>query len=153
MLDEIGDRLDAGCQEEAALLMRELFSRTRSRIEEATPSWDVLTKAAYCLMRLRPETAVHWINYSCALRYSKGTEAARAVMELAAEKFPGHGEIRYALACYQVEAGEVEAAKENLGLALLLDPSLKALALQDGRLDSLWEYLLSDQGDSLRLRN
>jgi tetratricopeptide (TPR) repeat protein len=72
-----------------------------------------------------------------ATRRADSLEAARAILLAAAEAHPSHAIIRYNLACYECQLGNISAAKEHLSEAFSLKPSCRETALTDPDLQPL----------------
>jgi hypothetical protein len=49
--------------------------------------------------------------------------------------------IRYNLACYECQLGELDAAKEYLDQAFTLEPKCRTIAREDSDLEALWGEL------------
>ena len=133
-IEEILGYLDLGLWEEAHDLVEDLSPEAKTnphvlavrvRIYQAAEAWELMVEVARHLVTIEPVKVEHWLHYAAATRYSQGIPPAREILEQALEKFPQNGDIRYTLACHQSEMGDLDQAKENLGLAIKLDPGLK----------------------------
>lgn len=100
---------------------------------------DCLTVAA-ALIQLAPEQPLGLIHRSYALHELKRTVEARDNLLPAVEKFPKDVTMRYNLACYECQLGNLESAKLWLERAATLgNPrEIKSMALQDPDLQPLW---------------
>jgi tetratricopeptide (TPR) repeat protein len=56
-------------------------------------------------------------------------------------KFPKQAVIKYNLACYFCQLGDLESAKKYLKRAFEIDPNWRLQALEDEDLEALWESL------------
>jgi hypothetical protein len=68
-------------------------------------------------------------------------EAAKEVLLNAEPKFPKEAVIKYNLACYFCQTGNIDKAKKYLKKALEIDLSWRMAALEDEDLKPLWESL------------
>jgi len=68
-------------------------------------------------------------------------QAAKDVPLNAEPKFPNEATIKYNLACYCCQTGDVEMAKNYLKRAFELDPNCRMAALEDEDFKPLWESL------------
>ena len=68
-------------------------------------------------------------------------EAAKELLLNAKPKFPKEAAIKYNLACYFCQAGDIKIAKSYLKKALKIDLNLRMAALEDVNLKPLWESL------------
>ncbi len=113
--------------------------------------WDTAFRIAEKTITLHSTSITGWIHCAYAARRKSdgGLSRAFAVLLPAALKFPDEGLIRYNLACYTAQLGELEAAWRWFEEALHRDPdpsgthSYKAMALKDEDLKSLWDKIRS----------
>jgi len=105
-------------------------------------NWEAALKIADRLVQLDPESPSGWLHRGYALRRvpNGGLQQASEVLEHAFNKFPKETTIPYNLACYACQMGNLDQARHWLVEALKrgTKPSLKAMALADSDLESLW---------------
>ena len=106
---------------------------TRSEIYFTAQKWETLLPLAEMLLQQAPELDQVWLNRSYALHELKRTQAAFDQLLPAAEKFPRQWLIRYNLACYCAQLGQLEEAMQWLNGAITLTSKkeIKAMALDD----------------------
>ena len=131
-------------------ITRELQGRpdvleVRWQVEAATQQWERCRDVAHALMQALPTSPTAWIFQAYALRRvpGGGLRLAWDALLPAVEKFPKEPIIRYNLACYACQLGDLEQAWKWLGRALAIGdaPQLKAMAAQDEDLKPLWPRL------------
>ncbi len=117
--------------------------RLRWYICADTKSWDLAVEVASTLVGLQPGNAEHWLHRSYALHELKQTCEARDLLLPAAGMFPDGDAIRYNLACYECQLGNLPKAKDWLAQAFALAncKELKLDALKDPDLELLWPHI------------
>ena len=111
----------------------------QSELFFAEENWESLLPLAEKLLRQFPKLDFLWINRSYALHELKRTQEAFDALLPAAKKFPKRWLIRYNLACYCAQLGELEKAMSWLQKAIELanKREIKAMALDDSDLKPL----------------
>jgi tetratricopeptide (TPR) repeat protein len=85
---------------------------------------------------------IQWItSYAYATRRAESIPAAKKILLNAEPKFPKEAIIKYNLACYFCQMGDIESAKGYLKKAFEIDFSWRGKALADSDLEPLWESL------------
>ena len=85
---------------------------------------------------------VQWtISLAYATRRADSIQAAKEVLLNAEPKFPTEAAIKYNLACYFCQTGEIQNAKNYLKKAFEIDLNWRMAALEDEDLKLLWESL------------
>ncbi len=117
--------------------------RLRWYICADTKSWDLAFEVASTLVRFQPDNAEHWLHRSYALHELKRTREARDLLLPAADLFPDGDAIRYNLACYECQLGNLPKAKKWLAQAFALAKceALQRYALKDPDLEPLWPHI------------
>ena len=116
------------------------------RIHAHTHSWTEAYACATTLISLHPARLDGWIHRAYAARRKPGGGLSQAFADLlpAVVKFPDDGLVRYNLACYTAQLGELDAAWRWFEEALHRQPkgeripSFKKMALNDDDLKPLW---------------
>ena len=111
----------------------------QSELLFAAEDWESLLPLTEKLLGQFPKLDFLWINRSYALHELKRTQAAFDALRPAAKKFPKRWLIRYNLACYCSQLGELEEAMNWLQKAIALagKKEIKAMALDDSDLKPL----------------
>jgi len=85
---------------------------------------------------------VEWtISLTYATRRADSIQAAKKVLLNAEPKFPNEAAIKYNLACYSCQIGDIKTAKKCLKKIFELDSNWRLAALEDEDLKPLWESL------------
>ncbi len=109
-----------------------------SDLEEWSQAFSVAEK----WLEKEPRNPGTWVSRAFAARRRPGGSIAEAfaLLEPAAAIFPGEAVIPFNLACYQVQLGDLAAAREWWSLALCRGDrdDLLRMALGDADLEPLW---------------
>lgn len=116
----------------------------RAAIYSEMKSWDLLQEISGFLADSLPDDPQHWIWLAYATRRTTGIPAAEAILLRALELHRGEAMIRFNLACYAAQTGRIEEARERLREAILLEPGIRSVSLDDPDLQPLWEDLGKD---------
>jgi len=114
--------------------------RVRYHVYEATGKWELAAETAQTLCQLLPYRPFGWIHLAYSLHELKRTREAYNVLLPVADKFPEEYILRYNLACYACQLGNIEEARQWLEKAIALAGSseVKKTALNDPDLQPLW---------------
>lgn len=114
-------------------------------IRAAEKQWEEALEIAASLIELEPEDPQGWVHRSYSLHELKRTQEARDNLLRAVEKFPVSATMRYNLACYECQLGNLPQAKKWLDKAFRLGnrDQMKLAALDDPDLEPLWPELRS----------
>ncbi|MBC8002108.1 MAG: tetratricopeptide repeat protein [Opitutaceae bacterium] len=112
---------------------------TRWQICAKQGQWDAALDIASTLTGVKPEHPVAWIHRSFALHELKRTQEARDNLSKVIDQFPDDETMRYNLACYECQLGNLSVAMEWLGKALQLGDrqQIRRMALHDPDLEPL----------------
>ena len=112
----------------------------RFAIYSAAKKWEYAAEIARAIADLVPESSFGWIHCAYALHELKRTKEAWNVLLPVVDKFPDEYLIRYNLACYAAQLGDLRAARAWLEKAFELNNSteLKQMAKDDPDLQPLW---------------
>jgi tetratricopeptide (TPR) repeat protein len=115
----------------------------RWQIYAKAKKWDAALDIASALIQLAPEHPLGWVHRSYSLHELKRPEEARDNLLRVVDKFPQDPIMRYNLACYECQLGQLEQAKSWLQKAFELgDPmKIKLMALEDPDLELLWREI------------
>ena len=93
------------------------------------------------LMRQDPKDAQWPISYAYATRRARSIEASKEILLKALIRHPEEPMIRYNLACYESQLGNLDSAKVYLEQAIKMHPGCLAGALNDPDLKPFWGFL------------
>ena len=104
--------------------------------------WVPMQALAEKMTVLQPDEPDGWIARAYATRRAESIAAAKVILLEALQRYPGEPMIRFNLACYDCQLGDLQSARVYLEHAIKLHPGLKAAALGDPDLEPLWESLV-----------
>jgi Flp pilus assembly protein TadD len=109
----------------------------------AEMKWGAALEVAAVLVELAPEEPLGWVHRSYSLHEVKRTQEARDNLLQVVEKFPFSATMRYNLACYECQLGDLARAKKWLEKAFRIGnrDQMKLAALEDPDLKPLWHEL------------
>lgn len=113
----------------------------RIEIYRGLQKWDLMQELAKRLTDFQPHDVQWMISLAYATRRADSIEAAKEVLLKAERKFPKEATIKYNLACYFCQTGEIKTAKNYLRKAFEIDLNLRIPALEDEDLKLLWDSL------------
>jgi tetratricopeptide (TPR) repeat protein len=113
----------------------------RIAIYQGLKKWDSMREITKRLADFEPDDVDWTISLAYATRRADSIEAAKEILLNAESKFPKDGIIKYNLACYFCQMGQIETAKNYLRKAFEIDPDQRVMALEDEDLEPLWEEL------------
>jgi tetratricopeptide (TPR) repeat protein len=113
--------------------------QVRWAIHAAAKEWEVAAQIAEEICQVNPDCPFGYVHHAYALHETKRTEEAQNVLLPVLDKFPDEFIIRYNLACYACQLGDIEAAWRWLEKSrALTDPDqIKRMALNDPDLEPL----------------
>jgi len=100
--------------------------------------WTRLRDVARVLVNKWPGECDHWILLGCATRRCISIDESNAVFSESLIFHESEPLIHFHLACNAAHIGERQTAREYLSKALLLDPNIGLIALEDADLAPLW---------------
>ena len=113
----------------------------RIEIYRGLQKWDLMQELAKRLTDFQQHDVQCTISLAYATRRADSIEAAKEVLLNAEPKFPKDAAIKYNLACYFCQTGDIKAAKTYLNKAFEIDLSWRMAALEDEDLKPLWDSL------------
>ena len=113
------------------------------QVSAATRNWESATVSARAICETIPESPFGWIHLAYALHELKRTREAYEVLIPVLETFPDDYVMRYNLACYSCQLGDLAEARRWLRQAVpLAGPNeIKRMAADDLDLQPLWPEL------------
>jgi Flp pilus assembly protein TadD len=101
--------------------------------------WEKAIEVAQAIATLAPNAAIGWIHWAYSLHELKRTREARAVLLPVVSLFPEEYTLRYNLACYECQLGDLPAAWDWLQKAIAMGnrTEVQQMALNDPDLQPL----------------
>jgi tetratricopeptide (TPR) repeat protein len=100
--------------------------------------WELMAEVAKRLAEFQPNDVQWTISFAYATRRSNSLEAAKEILLNTESKFPKEAVIKYNLACYECQLGNLESAKKYLKRAFEIDSTWRIAGLEDEDLEPLW---------------
>lgn len=115
----------------------------RYDIYSAANKWELAAEVSRAFTEIVPSVAVGWIHLAYSLHVLKRTQEAWNVLLPVVDKFPTEYIMRYNLACYACQLGDLKAAYQWLEKAIdLADKTeIRTMALDDPDLEPLWKEI------------
>ena len=113
----------------------------RIAIYRGLEKWELMQEIAKRLADFQPDDIQWTISFAYATRRADSIPAAKEVLLNAESKFPKEAAIKYNLACYFCQTGEIQNAKNYLRKAFEIDLNWRMAALEDEDLRLLWDSL------------
>ena len=109
----------------------------------AEKQWEAALEAAARLVELEPDDPLGWVHRSYSLHELKRTQQARDNLLLVVDKFPISATMRYNLACYECQLGNLPEARKWLAKAFRMGnrDQMKLATLDDLDLKPLWREI------------
>ena len=129
------DKIDPFCRSLPEVLA------VRLAIYRGLKKWELMQQIAKRLKEFEPDNVQWTISLAYATRRAYSIDVAMEILLNAVAKFPKEAAIRYNLACYHCQRGEIENANRYLKQAFEIDPNWRKAALEDEDLKPLWDSL------------
>ena len=129
------EKIDPYCRAAPEILV------VRVAIYRGLERWELMAAIAKRLTQFQPLDVQWTISFAYAVRRANSIEAAKEILLEAEQKFPKEAVIKYNLACYFCQLGNLETAKTYLKRAFEIDSSWRLQALNDEDLKPLWDSL------------
>ncbi len=113
----------------------------RIAIYRGLEKWELMQELAKRLTDFQPHDAQWTISLAYATRRADSIDAAKELLLNAEPKFPNEPAIKYNLACYFCQIGDIQKAKNYLRKTFEIDLNLRIAALEDEDLRPLWNSL------------
>jgi tetratricopeptide (TPR) repeat protein len=113
----------------------------RIAIYHGLQKWELMAEIAKRLVDFQPDDIQWTISLAYATRRAISIQAAKEILLSAESKFPKEAIIKYNLACYCCQLGEIENAKNYLKKVFEIDSTWRLQALDDEDLRPLWDSL------------
>jgi hypothetical protein len=113
----------------------------RIEIYRGLEKWELMQEIAKRLAEFQPDEIDWTISLAYATRRADSIQAAKGILLNAEPKFPKEAVIKYNLACYFCQTGDINTAKDYLKEAFEIDLNWRMAALEDEDLKPLWESL------------
>lgn len=112
--------------------------KVRLEVARAMEKWEMVEAVARHLAKIEPEESLHVFSLAQAMRHLKGPEAALAVYEFAADRWPDFAHLRVAMAVELCALDRITDAKRMLKVAVEKDPQLREVILDHPGLEAVW---------------
>ncbi len=103
--------------------------------------WELMAAISKRLAEFQPDDVQWMVSFAYAVRRANSIEAAKEILLEAEQKFPKEAIIKYNLACYFCQLGNLESAREYLKRTFEINPNWRLQALEDEDLKPLWDSL------------
>jgi len=113
----------------------------RIAIYRGLEKWELMQEIAKRLADFQPDDIQWTVSFAFATRRANSIQAAKEVLLKAETKFPKEAVIKYNLACYFCQTGDIQNAKNYLKEVFNIDSNWRMAALEDEDLKPLWESL------------
>lgn len=113
----------------------------RITIYRGLEKWELMQEIAKRLADFQPDELQWTISLAYASRRADSIQRAKEVLLNAEPKFPKEAVIKYNLACYFCQTGDIQKAKSYLMKAFEIDLNWRMAALEDQDLKPLWQSL------------
>ena len=113
----------------------------RIEIYRGLAKWELMQELAKRLTDFQPDDIQWTISLAYATRRADSIRAAKEILLNAESKFPKDAAIKYNLACYFCQTGDIKTAKSYLKKAFEIDLNWRMTALEDEDLKPLWDSL------------
>jgi predicted Zn-dependent protease len=115
----------------------------RYEIYAAAKKWEYAAEIAKAISELSPDSPFGWVHHAYALHELKRTQEAQNVLLPVLDSFPKEYIMRYNLACYACQLGNLKKARDWFKKAIDLanTKEVKLMALNDPDLEPLWKEI------------
>ena len=100
--------------------------------------WGMMQSVAKRLSGRDPKNPQWAVSAAYATRRAESVQAAKSILLEAMKSHPAEPIVRYNLACYECQLGNLSDAKEHLMHATKAGVKFRAMALDDPDLEPLW---------------
>jgi tetratricopeptide (TPR) repeat protein len=128
MLAEAGAELDRITGPEAG---RSEVLAVRLAVYQEQQNWAAARETASELVRRNPAAAATWVTWAYATRRAASLEAAEEILLQGEDLHPREPTIKFNLACYACQRGDLALARLRLRQAIALDDKFALLAETD----------------------
>jgi tetratricopeptide (TPR) repeat protein len=112
--------------------------KVQVEVARALGKWEIVETLARHLAKIEPEESLHVFSLAQAMRHLKGPEAALAVYEFAADRWPVFAHLLVAMAVELCALDRVADAKRMLKVAVEKDPQIREVILDHPGLEAVW---------------
>src|SRR5262249_39331662 len=113
----------------------------RIAVYQGLKKWELMREVSKRLADFQADHVQWTISYAFATRRAESINAAKQILLNAEARFPKAAIIKYNLACYCCQLGEIDNAKSYLQKAFEIDSTWRSQALDDEDLKPLWDSL------------
>jgi tetratricopeptide (TPR) repeat protein len=113
----------------------------RLAIYRGLQKWELMREIAKRLADFQPNEIQWTISLAYATRRADSIQAAKEILLNAEAKFPKESAIKYNLACYFCQTGDIKTARNYLKKAFDIDLNWRVAALEDADLQPIWDSI------------
>jgi len=115
----------------------------RWQVYAGAKKWEMAAEVARGISIAVPDSPFGWIHWAYSLHALKRTKEAYEVVNSVVAKFPDEYLMRYNMACYACQLGNLKEARVWLGKAIDLagKKDIRLMALDDPDLQPLWNEI------------
>jgi tetratricopeptide (TPR) repeat protein len=113
----------------------------RVAIYRGLEKWELMAAISKRLVEFEPNDVQWTVSFAYAIRRANSIQAAKDILLKAEPKFPKQAVIKYNLACYFCQLGDLQSAKNYLKRAFEIDPNWRLQGLEDEDLKALWDSI------------
>src|SRR5215475_16101296 len=113
----------------------------RIAVYQGLKKWELMREVSKRLAKFQPNDIQWTVSLAYATRRADSIQGAKEILLNAESRFPKEASIKYNLACYCCQLGEIENAKDHLKKAFEIDATRRLQALGDEDLKPLWDSL------------
>jgi len=113
----------------------------RIAVYQGLKKWELMREVAKRLAEFQPNDIQWTVSLAYATRRADSIQGAKQILLNVESKFPKEAIIKYNLACYCCQLGEIENAKSYLQKTFEIDSAWRLQALDDEDLKPLWDSL------------
>ncbi len=103
--------------------------------------WELMAELAKRLTDFEPGNPQWPVSMAYATRRGISIQAAKEILRNAEPTFPNEAIIKYNLACYECQLGNLGVARNYLKQAFAIDSNWRVAALDDEDLEPLWDSI------------
>jgi len=113
----------------------------RIAIYRGLEKWELMQEIAGRLADFQPNEIQWTISLAYATRQADSIQAAKKILLNAEAKFPKESAIKYNLACYFCQTGDIQNARNYLKKVFAIDLNWRVAALEDADLQPIWDSI------------
>jgi predicted Zn-dependent protease len=115
----------------------------RWQVYAGARKWEMAAEVARGISIVMPDSPFGWIHWACSLHELKRTKEAYEIINSVVARFPDQYLMRYNLACYSCQLGNLKEAKlwQEKAIDVAGKRDIRTMALDDPDLEPLWKRI------------